>query len=64
MPDLNGIQTIRSVHQQRPALPCFLLTGDMGEQTAQSASDSFTVLRKPLSGAVLATHIEAALAGC
>jgi signal transduction histidine kinase/CheY-like chemotaxis protein len=62
MPDLNGLQTIRAVNRHWPELPCFLLTGEMGEQTAPSHADSFTLLRKPLSGATLAAHIEAALA--
>jgi CheY-like chemotaxis protein len=62
MPGLSGLQTIRAVHQRRPTLPCFLLTGDMGEHTAFPPSDVFILLRKPLSGATLAFHIEAALA--
>jgi CheY-like chemotaxis protein len=63
MPGLNGLHTIRAVHERRPGLPCFLLTGDMSEQIVRSRSDTFTLLRKPLSGAALAAHIEAALAG-
>jgi signal transduction histidine kinase/CheY-like chemotaxis protein len=62
MPGLNGIQTIRAVRQRRPELPCFLLTGYMGEPTALSQTDTFTLLRKPLSGGALAAHIEAVLA--
>ena len=62
MPDLNGIQTIRAVRQRRPDMPCFLLTGYMGEQAALSQPDMFTLLRKPLSGGALAAHIEAVLA--
>ena len=61
MPDLNGIQTIRAVRHRRPELPCFLLTGYIGEQTALSRSDTFTLLRKPMSGGALADHIEAVL---
>ena len=61
MPDLNGIQTIRAVRHRRPELPCFLLTGYIGEQAALSRSDTFTLLRKPMSGGALADHIEAVL---
>ncbi|HEY0424315.1 MAG TPA: ATP-binding protein [Rhodopila sp.] len=62
MPDLNGIQTIRAARHRRPELPCFLLTGYTGEHAALAGSDTFTVLRKPLSGGALAAHIEAVLA--
>jgi hypothetical protein len=46
----------------RPLLPCFLLTGYVGERAALAAGDTFTLVRKPVSAEALAARIEAALA--
>ena len=63
MPGINGVTTIQKVRAQRPRLPCFLLTGYVGERAALSNEDAFTLVRKPVVGRVLAAQIEASLAG-
>ncbi|CAH2605831.1 Histidine kinase (plasmid) [Rhodovastum atsumiense] len=61
MPDMNGVETIRQARALRPRLPCFLLTGYVGERAALAAEDSFTLVRKPVAGHALAARIEASL---
>jgi CheY-like chemotaxis protein len=63
MPDMNGVATIERARTLRPRLPCFLLTGYVGERAALEAGDAFTLIRKPISAEALAARIEAALAG-
>jgi CheY-like chemotaxis protein len=63
MPGINGVTTIRKVRELRPHLPCFLLTGYVGERAALGAEDAFTLVRKPVSGRALAAQIEASLEG-
>ncbi|CAH2602045.1 Histidine kinase [Rhodovastum atsumiense] len=61
MPDMNGVTTIQRARALRPRLPCFLLTGYMGERAALPDGDSFTLVRKPVSARALAGRIEAGL---
>jgi CheY-like chemotaxis protein len=61
MPEMNGVTTIQKARALRPGLPCFLLTGYVGERAAVSAGDAFTLVRKPVSGRTLVTHVEAGL---
>jgi PAS domain S-box-containing protein len=61
MPGLNGVVTIQRARALRPGLPCFLLTGYVGERAALAADDAFTLVRKPVGGRLLAARIEAAL---
>jgi PAS domain S-box-containing protein len=61
MPGLNGVETIKRARALRPHLPCFLLTGYVGERAALESGDAFTLLRKPISGVALAARIEARL---
>ena len=63
MPGMNGVTTIKRAHALHPRLPCFLLTGYVGERAALSAENEFTLIRKPVRGEILAAHIEAVLAG-
>ncbi len=63
MPGMNGVTTIQKVHELRPRLPCFLITGYIGERASLSAGDEFTVIRKPVPGPILAAQIEAAIEG-
>jgi CheY-like chemotaxis protein len=63
MPGINGVTTIRKVRELRPQLPCFLLTGYIGERAALGVEDTFTLVRKPVSGRALAAQIEAGLEG-
>ncbi|PPQ33693.1 PAS domain S-box protein [Rhodopila globiformis] len=62
MPDMNGLTTIERARTIRARLPCFLLTGYVGERAAMKAGDAFTLVRKPVSAQALAARIEAALA--
>ena len=61
MPGMSGVATIRKVRALRPDLPCFLLTGYVGERAALEAGTLFTLVHKPISGRKLAARIEAAL---
>jgi CheY-like chemotaxis protein len=61
MPGMNGVVTIQSARALRPRLPCFLLTGYVGERAALSGGDAFTLVRKPISGQALVARIEACL---
>ncbi|CAH2605637.1 Histidine kinase (plasmid) [Rhodovastum atsumiense] len=58
---MNGVETIRQARHLRPGLPCFLLTGYMGERAALSSGDSFALVRKPVAGRALAARIRASL---
>jgi CheY-like chemotaxis protein len=57
MPDMNGVATIQQARALRPGLPCFLLTGYIGERAALSAAGTFTLIRKPVSAQALAVLI-------
>jgi PAS domain S-box-containing protein len=61
MPGMNGLDTIRKARTLRPGLPCFLLTGYVGDRAALEAGDDFTIVHKPVSGRKLAARIEAGL---
>jgi PAS domain S-box-containing protein len=61
MPGISGVATIQRVRALRPDLPCFLLTGYVGEQAALEAGVMFTLVHKPISGRTLAARIEASL---
>lgn len=62
MPGLSGIETIRQARALRPNLPCYLLTGYMGERAALANEGLFQLVRKPVSGEMLAVQIQADLA--
>ncbi|KAA5607996.1 PAS domain S-box protein [Rhodovastum atsumiense] len=61
MPGMSGVETIQKARHLRPNLPCFLLTGYVGERAALAAEDAFTLVRKPVAGRQLANRIEASL---
>jgi CheY-like chemotaxis protein len=63
MPGMNGVTIIRKARALRPGLPCFLLTGYVGERAALSTEDTFTLVRKPVSIGALVALIEATLEG-
>ncbi|MFL5256568.1 MAG: response regulator, partial [Rhodopila sp.] len=62
MPGMNGVTTIEKARSLRPGLPCFLLTGYVGDRAALAAGDAFTLVRKPVSAPALAARIEAGIA--
>jgi PAS domain S-box-containing protein len=61
MPEMNGIEAIQEARKRRPDLHCFLLTGYVGERAALASGDTFTLLRKPVSAAILSAQIRAKL---
>jgi CheY-like chemotaxis protein len=61
MPGLDGIVTIQRARALRPALPCFLLTGYVGDRATLSAEGAFTLVHKPITARALVAQIEAAL---
>ncbi|MFL5255275.1 MAG: ATP-binding protein [Rhodopila sp.] len=61
MPEMDGVTTIGKARTLRPEMPCFLLTGYVGERAALAAGDTFTLIRKPVSAQALAARIEASL---
>jgi CheY-like chemotaxis protein len=61
MPGISGVATIQRARALRPDLPCFRLTGYVGEQAALEAGVMFTLVHKPISGRKLAARIEAGL---
>ena len=63
MPGMSGLTTIQRARVLRPGLPCFLMTGYVGERAALSAENIFTLVRKPVTGRALAAQLEACLAG-
>jgi CheY-like chemotaxis protein len=61
MPGMDGITTIHRARALRPELPCFLLTGYVGDGITLAADDVFTLVRKPIDARTLAAQIEATL---
>jgi PAS domain S-box-containing protein len=67
MPGMDGLSLIREVQRRRPHLPAVLLTGFIDDATdvavGAMAGQAFSVLRKPVSGAVLVERIAQMVAG-
>ncbi len=63
MPRLNGVETIRLVHELKPELPCILLSAALDEMIVKAAEEvlAFSVLRKPCSLRQLTSLVEDAL---
>jgi PAS domain S-box-containing protein len=65
---MDGIALVREAQARRPGLPAILLTGFAGDGTGTELAltgllgDSFSLLRKPVSGAVLADRMQVMLA--
>ena len=66
MPGMDGLALIRAVRERWPGLPAVLLTGYAGDDDAGvpggAASGSFTLLRKPVTAAVLVGRLHSLLA--
>ena len=65
MPGMDGIALIRAVQERRHGLPVVLLTGDAGGDAALAlsgaVSGTYSMLRKPVTGSVLAGRVRALL---
>ena len=63
MPRMDGVETIRRVHQLRPELPCILLSAALDEMIVKAAQEvfAFTVLAKPCSRQQITTVVRNAL---
>ncbi|MBV9538494.1 MAG: response regulator, partial [Acidisphaera sp.] len=61
MPGTDGVSLIKAVQLRRPRLPTILLTGFVGDAASAAATESmggsFSLLRKPASGARVADRI-------
>jgi two-component system cell cycle sensor histidine kinase/response regulator CckA len=53
MPGLNGVETIQALHRLRPGLPCWIVSGDPGDEAALVAAGASGVLTKPFTVADL-----------
>jgi PAS domain S-box-containing protein len=66
MPGMDGVALIRAVQERRPHMPAILLTGYAGDVTAFAVGKAFTgpfsLLRKPISGMLLADGVAMLLA--
>ena len=65
MEGIDGVALIREARQRRPGLPAILVTGYAGDAAAlaigQSVEGSFTLMRKPVTGAQLVDQVAALL---
>lgn len=65
MPGMSGVDLIRAVQALRPRLPAILLTGYAGDAASLAMSGaisgSFSLLRKPVTGAQLVDRVETLL---
>ncbi|WP_158925320.1 PAS-domain containing protein [Acidisphaera sp. S103] len=61
MPGIDGLAVIQKARCQRPGLPAVLLTGHAESAAEGTASGSYTLIRKPVTGLQLAAAIEALL---
>jgi len=63
MPSLNGLDTLRLVHQIREALPCILVTGDTSDVLMRQAfqAHAYSVIHKPVSRPVVLHTVVRAL---
>jgi CheY-like chemotaxis protein len=64
MPGIDGLALIQQARCQRPALPAVLLTGYAGNDQAHGGApgDTYTLVRKPVTGHQLAVRIATVLA--
>ncbi len=65
MPDMDGLALIKAAHERRPRLPAVLLTGYAGDgaelAVSGAISGAFSLLCKPVSGALLVDRIKAVM---
>ncbi len=65
MPGMDGVMVIREAQARRPRLPAILLTGYAGDAATLAVGaaivGSFSLLRKPITGAQLTDRVETML---
>lgn len=63
MPRLDGVETIRRVHEIKPELPCILLSAALDEMIVQAAKEvlAYSVLAKPVSRRQITSAVRSAL---
>ncbi|MDR0336836.1 MAG: response regulator [Planctomycetaceae bacterium] len=63
MPRINGLETIRLVHEIKPELPCILLSAALDEMIVKAAEKlfAFSVLSKPCSRKQIMSVVRRAL---
>ena len=65
MPGMDGIMVIREAQSRRPRLPAILLTAYAGDAATlaigTAITGSFSLLRKPITGAQLTDRVETML---
>jgi CheY-like chemotaxis protein len=63
MPSLNGLDTLRLVHQVKETLPCILVTGDTSDTLMRQAfqAHAYSVIHKPVSRPVVLHTVVRAL---
>jgi two-component system chemotaxis response regulator CheY len=63
MPRINGLDTIRLVHEIKPELPCILLSAALDEVIIQAAKEllTFSILSKPCSRLQITSAVRQAL---
>ncbi len=66
MPGMDGLAVMKGAQQRRPNLPALLLTGYAGDNAGLAVSGAlsgrFSLLRKPISGAMLVDRVAALMA--
>ena len=67
MPDMDGLELIRTAHKRRPGLPAVLITGHPVEAAAPAGEGAqaaaFQLMHKPVSGPDLVDQVAAILDG-
>jgi CheY-like chemotaxis protein len=68
MPGMDGVALIREAQRRRRGLPAILITGYAGDAATLAVGQAvgagtFTLVRKPVTGAELADRVAALLAG-
>jgi two-component system chemotaxis response regulator CheY len=63
MPRIDGLETIRLVHEIKPKLPCILLSAALDEMIVKAAEEllAFSVLSKPCSRKQITSVVRNAL---
>lgn len=63
MPRLDGVETIRRVHEIKPQLPCILLSAALDDRIIKAAREvfAFSILAKPISRQQITSTVRSAL---